>query len=506
MFPRFVSGILLVGLIAAVLAAVPYTPAAAQNVVDEERATVLFVVDTSGSMAGTRIQQAQDALRAGIDSLESDQSAGLRSFSGGCGSGATERVPIGEGNSTELTAAVNGLTTGGFTPTPSALQDAADALRDIDGRRVVVLISDGQSSCGDPCPTAEQISADLGVDFRAITVGFQAAANAETELQCIADATGGQYFPADDAEGLAEVINDAVEGNLCTDNLIVCYAPEVRFHPEEAHFPMNPSDFIDDSQLVWAADVGCSNPVLANDPSPEFITSIYFAYERNFFCREDTSALHTTADFTRPFEEVAGNGTRRPAGLDVNEGFYLRHKDGPTATGASRIPVANGNDTIETPVWVEQFGNVITYWFFYGFDPKNPTVPADGVLAHEGDWERIQVVLDGNDAEEVIYYGHGCSFRVPYEETLEDGSDTHPIVYSALGAHASYDDTSKAVGTFFPNCEPPRGLTDETVFTDDSVVWRTWELNPDANGDPTSGPVFVNTPVSYTHLTLPTKA
>lgn len=47
---------------------------------------------------------------------------------------------------------------------------------------MIVLVSDGESTCGDPCPTAESIAAQQGIDFKVHTVGFQAPESAENEL------------------------------------------------------------------------------------------------------------------------------------------------------------------------------------------------------------------------------------------------------------------------------------------------------------------------------------
>lgn len=174
-------------------------------------ADILFVVDTSGSMAGTRIADAKIALHTAIASLSDDQPAGLRSYAGACGDGGILRVAIGVGNRDGLRAETDALVASGGTPTPDALRaGAADFSAGSPG--VIILISDGQSTCGDPCPVAAGLSATLGVQFKVHAVGFQAPEAAEQELKCIADATGGAYFSADDAEGLSDAIDEAVGG------------------------------------------------------------------------------------------------------------------------------------------------------------------------------------------------------------------------------------------------------------------------------------------------------
>ncbi len=174
--------------------------------------TVMMVIDTSGSMAGSRLDQAKQALTVSVDALAAQQSAGLRSYAGSCGNRGILRTPLGVDNRDHLRSQIAALVAGGGTPTPDALLGAADDLDGIDGPRAIILVSDGQSTCGDPCPTAETIANEEGIEFKVHTVGFQAPEAAEGELACIAQATGGQYFPVDDAEGLAEAIGSVIGG------------------------------------------------------------------------------------------------------------------------------------------------------------------------------------------------------------------------------------------------------------------------------------------------------
>lgn len=176
---------------------------------DDTKSTVLFVVDTSGSMYGTPLAQAKEALQAGIDALAPGQAAGLRSFAGGCGQGGSLLVPVGTDNRDELDAAADQLGASGNTPTPDALRAAAGDLP-ASGDRTIILISDGQSSCGDPCVVAAQLKTQYGIDFRVHAVGFNAPDAAEGELSCIAAATGGQYFTATNTTELSAAISTAI--------------------------------------------------------------------------------------------------------------------------------------------------------------------------------------------------------------------------------------------------------------------------------------------------------
>ncbi len=187
--------------------------------------SVLFVVDTSGSMAGTPLAQAKEALRAGIDALVPGQAAGLRSFAGGCGDGGRLLVPVASDNKDQLNAAANQLGASGSTPTPDALRAAAGDLPTT-GDRTIILISDGQSTCGDPCVVARQLKEQFGIDFRVHAVGFNAPEAAEGELSCIANATGGQYFTATNTTELSAAISTAIaSGSGDLKPGIVCTAP-----------------------------------------------------------------------------------------------------------------------------------------------------------------------------------------------------------------------------------------------------------------------------------------
>lgn len=195
--------------------ALPPTMAVAQETADGQ-ASVIFIVDTSGSMGGTPLAQAKAALTTSIAALPASQPIGLRSYAGVCSNGGILQVAVDTGNRADLEAAVAGLSAGGGTPTPAALVAGVDDLPEDPDGRVVVLISDGASSCGDPCPVAASLYAEADVEFKVHTVGFRAPGSAAAELQCIAEATGGDYFPAEDADELADAIGNVLDGNLPT--------------------------------------------------------------------------------------------------------------------------------------------------------------------------------------------------------------------------------------------------------------------------------------------------
>lgn len=198
--------------------------ARAPEITRAEPPTIQLLIDTSGSMAeddGTgliKIEGARAAALNFISGLEPHARLGLRTYpavGGDCDTGRL-RLPIAQRNNGSMSAIVRTLRAGGDTPTGEALEAAADDLRASGAEHgSIVLISDGEHTCDrDPCDAAKQIVAS-GLQTEVITVGFQIdPGDAEDELRCIADATGGAYLSADDGDALNDVLDDLTRPDL----------------------------------------------------------------------------------------------------------------------------------------------------------------------------------------------------------------------------------------------------------------------------------------------------
>jgi hypothetical protein len=101
-----------------------------------------------------------------------------------------------------LSAAIEDINPKGKTPITRSLRAAVDILRTEEGTSTVVLVSDGEETCDpDPCAAPRELMG-TGVDFVVHVIGFDVNDEQRAQLECIADAGGGRYFTAANAEDL----------------------------------------------------------------------------------------------------------------------------------------------------------------------------------------------------------------------------------------------------------------------------------------------------------------
>lgn len=114
------------------------------------------------------------------------------------------------------------------------------------------------------------------------------------------------------------------------------------------------------------------------------------------------------------------------------------------------------NDSGNTPVvyariWRGDNRTVIQYWLYYYYNSWGyQGGMGGGAGLHEGDWEMVQVVLDGEQKPAYAVFAQHVALPLPYlnfngaskKEWNDLARDTvdgdHPIVYPGLGSHASY--------------------------------------------------------------------
>lgn len=216
--------IALAGVLAGALGWVAPLPASA-----EEPARVLLLLDVSGSMneqissGGTKFAAAQRALKQVADALPAGTQVGLRVYGSEIAEPREQNpkactdtelvLPVSPLDRDRMYRAVDSFTAVGETPIAYSLEKSVADLGE-SGRRVLVLISDGEESCaGDPCPTARKL-ARSGVDLQFNAVGLDVGAKARQQLECIAEAGEGSYYDADKADDLSEAVRKLTQRAL----------------------------------------------------------------------------------------------------------------------------------------------------------------------------------------------------------------------------------------------------------------------------------------------------
>jgi Ca-activated chloride channel family protein len=177
---------------------------------------LVLVLDSSGSMqepapgGATKIEAARDALTGVVESLPDDAEVGMRVFGatvfsrrdkGACAD-TQNVVPVGPLDREALAAQIAAYEPYGETPIGNALRGAA---RDLggEGKRTIVLLSDGEPTCApDPCRVARDLR-ERGVDLTVNVVGLDVSGPARRKLGCIARAGGGTYYDVSDPDELA---------------------------------------------------------------------------------------------------------------------------------------------------------------------------------------------------------------------------------------------------------------------------------------------------------------
>jgi len=97
------------------------------------------------------------------------------------------------------------------TPLADSLRLVSSDLAQTPGNRAVVLVTDGEETCGGDPAAAIQALQDQGVDLRINIVGFAIGdAELKTQFANWASAGGGRYFDASNAAGLNRSISEAL--------------------------------------------------------------------------------------------------------------------------------------------------------------------------------------------------------------------------------------------------------------------------------------------------------
>ncbi len=178
----------------------------------------VLILDASGSMTtpdapGPRIDAAKTAAKSLATAMPDDAHLALVTYGTGTDSSpqaqtagcqdVTTLLPLGPLDRPALDTAIDALKPSGYTPISLALEQATGLLPTDGAKQAIVLVSDGEDTCGrPPCDVAAQLHTQhpgLAIS----TVGFRTDGPASDQLACIANTTGGMFVQADNANQLA---------------------------------------------------------------------------------------------------------------------------------------------------------------------------------------------------------------------------------------------------------------------------------------------------------------
>lgn len=188
----------------------------------------MIVFDASGSMAGvvgggiatsvTRIDEVRSALAAVLPSATRFRRVGLITYGPGpymqCNV-HLDSTPT--ANAAEaIMSVVNALTPAGKTPLTSAVAQAADVLDYRAKPGLIVVITDGEETCGgSPCALAKQLhdaAEQLTIHIISYRIkGFSWTGESVLDMMCLAEQNNGLFISADSKQELIEALEKTLD-------------------------------------------------------------------------------------------------------------------------------------------------------------------------------------------------------------------------------------------------------------------------------------------------------
>jgi Ca-activated chloride channel homolog len=189
----------------------------------------MIVFDASGSMSGNeilgipnsraRIDEARSALARVLPNATKYRRVGLVSYGPGPWNQCNvklEMKPIANAAG-PIMSTVNAIVPAGRTPLTSGIEAAAEALDFRSKPGVVIVITDGEETCGrKPCDLAEQLHAEgYKLTIHVIAFRYEAAdwgnGMSVLDLMCVADRNNGLYVKANSEDELVEALEKTLD-------------------------------------------------------------------------------------------------------------------------------------------------------------------------------------------------------------------------------------------------------------------------------------------------------
>ncbi|WP_054752512.1 VWA domain-containing protein [Piscibacillus salipiscarius] len=195
----------------------------------KENYNVEIILDSSGSMAnpagnGTRMDVAKKSIKEFLSEVPEEANVSLRVY-GHKGTGADsdkemscnaiEQVyGFNTYHEDKFQKSLNQFKPMGWTPLADALKQSQEALSQFDSKKntnLIYVVSDGIETCdGDPVAVAKELSKSNAQPIINI-IGFQTDAEAQKQLEKMAEVSGGIFASASNEEELQEEFERAEE-------------------------------------------------------------------------------------------------------------------------------------------------------------------------------------------------------------------------------------------------------------------------------------------------------
>ena len=187
----------------------------AQSGDTDDPSPIVFIYDSSNSMWGqidgtAKVEIAREVMATTVGNLPEAQKVGLVAYGhrteGDCEDVETLLV---NADKSEITPALEAIRPLGKTPLAWSATQVIQQLERDEQRATVILLTDGVESCGGNLCEVVQKARGSGVDFVMHIVGFGLQPGETAPLVCAAEAGGGKYFDAANADELAAGLNEA---------------------------------------------------------------------------------------------------------------------------------------------------------------------------------------------------------------------------------------------------------------------------------------------------------
>jgi Ca-activated chloride channel family protein len=200
---------------------------------DRPDATLIFVIDVSGSMdAGNRLGAVKEALYTLTQGLRPDDRVGIVVY-GSRGRVLLEPTPVGQ--TRQINRAIERLQPDGSTNAEEGLRLAYElATADFDPDRInrLILCSDGVANVGATGPDTilETVRQQARQGITLTTVGFGMGNYNDVLMEQLADDGDGQYFYVDGPEEASRIFAERLTGTL--QAIALDARVQVEFNPE----------------------------------------------------------------------------------------------------------------------------------------------------------------------------------------------------------------------------------------------------------------------------------